>query len=681
MKQVELVVQNPTGLHARPAKVLVNLARQFQSEITLLHKEKRANAKSMVSVLTLGATSGSRITVQASGVDEDDAVARLEAAIRDGLGERAPETAPAAPAAAPAVPEPPVRAAPAHGALRGTPAAPGIALGPVFQYQQVEYPLEVLEEMAQRAQMSLEAAMLRAKQQLEELYHSMLERKMGEEAGIFEAHIELLEDPELAQTVNQRVQAGQSSVRAWKTAIDERAALVAALPDPLLAARGDDLRDVGKRVLRLMLGMRQKTLDSAAGPVIVVAEELSPSETAAFDPRRVLGFVISTGGPTAHIAILARALGLPAVVAADEAILALADGTPAILNGGDGTLLPNPTPQARAEAEQAQAAWLEQRRVSLAQAGLPAVTLDGHTVDVTANAGSAADALEALKKGADGIGLLRTEFLFLQRDSAPGEEEQYQVYRAIAETMKNLPVIVRTLDIGGDKPVAYIRMKPELNPFLGERGIRLCLNRPQLFRDQLRAILRAAPHGNLRIMFPMIADVSEVRRARALIEELRGELNAPPVQIGIMVEIPSAALLADAIAPEVDFFSIGTNDLTQYTLAVDRGHATLAAMHDALHPGVLRLIAMTVEAAHRHGKRADLCGELGSDPAAVPILLGLGLDELSVSIPAVPTVKAQVRALRLADVKPLAQKALACATPQEVRRLAKAFLDGATPAA
>jgi multiphosphoryl transfer protein len=296
-------------------------------------------------------------------------------------------------------------------------------------------------------------------------------------------------------------------------------------------------------------------------------------------------------------------------------------------------------------------------------------------VDVTANVGSIADAAEALNMGADGIGLLRTEFLFLERTTGPSEEEQFTVYRAIAETMNTLPVIVRTLDIGGDKPLPYIHLKPELNPFLGERGIRLCLNRPELFREQLRAILRAAPHGNLRIMFPMVSDIAELRQARALIEELQLELGAPTVEIGIMVEVPSAALMADVFAPEIDFFSIGTNDLTQYTLAMDRGNSALAAKHDGLHPAVLRLIAKTIDAAHKYGKRADICGELGSDAAAVPILLALGMDELSVSIPSVPSVKAQVRSLDLSSWKSVARQALDCSTAQEVRELVRKELE------
>jgi phosphocarrier protein FPr len=362
---------------------------------------------------------------------------------------------------------------------------------------------------------------------------------------------------------------------------------------------------------------------------------------------------------------------LPAIVGADAAILALPAGTPVILDGTEGALTVDPTPEASERAIQAHGVWLEQRRRAQEQAGLPAATLDGRRVDVTGNAGSPANAAEAVKQSADGIGLLRTEFLFLERGVAPDEEEQFTVYRAFAETLKPRPVIVRTMDIGGDKPVAYIHMKPEENPFLGVRGIRLCLQRPDLFREQLRAILRAAAYGNLQIMFPMVSDLAELREARAMVEEERARLDAPRVPVGIMIEVPSAALLADQLAPEVDFFSIGTNDLTQYTLAMDRGHAGLAARQDGLHPAVLRLIHQTVSAAHQHGKRVDLCGELGSDAAAIPILVGLGVDELSVSIPAIPTVKAQVRSLSLAAVQPLARQAMTCASAAEVRELVR----------
>ena len=679
MKQLEIIIHNPTGLHARPAKTLVKLAKQFQSNIKIQHGEKTANAKSMVSVLTLGVTSGNHVTVMVDGEDEETALAEIEAAILSGLGdEKVPDETKTAKtgAVAPSGPEALVETSQhkkysAPGVVQGVAAAPGIAIGPVFHYQQNEIDLS----KASAKESDLRVAIERARQQLRELYLQMLEmdKKLEAEASIFEAHVELLGDPDLFEAVQERLAGGQNALIAWKETIDERAAALAALKDPTLAARADDLQDVGKRVLRLMLGIKDDEVRLPGTPVVVIARELSPSETASFDTRRVLGFGIVEGGPTSHIAILARALGLPAIVGADESILSLADQTKVILNGNDGTLTLDPAPNVLASAHAERERWLEGRRLAKEKSALPAVTLDGHRVDVTANAGSTANAVEAMKMSADGIGLLRTEFLFLERTTAPSEEEQFTVYRDIAETMNGLPVIVRTLDIGGDKPLPYIQLKPELNPFLGERGIRLCLNRPELFREQLRAILRASLYGKLRIMFPMVSEINELRQARAIVEELRKELGTQPVQLGIMIEVPSAALMADAFAPEVDFFSIGTNDLTQYTLAIDRGHPALASMHDGLHPAVLRLIAQTIDAAHKHGKRADICGELGSDPIAIPILLGLGMDELSVSIPSVPTVKAQVRTLNMANLKPLAQKALACSTAQEVRELVKSY--------
>ncbi|CAG1007723.1 PTS system, fructose-specific IIA component,PTS-EI.PTSI, ptsI; phosphotransferase system, enzyme I, PtsI,PTS-HPR.FRUB, fruB, fpr; phosphocarrier protein FPr [Anaerolineales bacterium] len=672
MKQIEIVVQNRTGLHARPAKVLVNLAKKFKSDIHIQYNNKRVNAKSMVSVLTLGAACGSEITLQVDGADEETALAELESAIRAGLGD---DISQAEPKPVPIKVEAPVESPKVDeifepGVIKGVGAAPGIAVGPIFHFKQTVFDLEKLNKLPTENQIGLDEALNCAKVELAELYQQMTEKKLGAEAAIFEAHSELLDDTELTDVIRARISAGEIPAKAWKATIDERAASIAALDDPLLAARADDLRDVGKRVLRLMLGLTEKGATPET-PVVIVARELSPSDTASFDPEHVLGFGIVEGGPTSHIAILARALGLPAIVGVDESMLALEEQTPVILNGNDGTLTVNPAADVLERARQSQRRWLEYRRFAQEQASQPAISQDGQRVDVTANAGSVADAAEALHMGADGIGLLRTEFLFLERTTAPTEDEQFAVYNAIAETMRTLPVIVRTLDIGGDKPLPYIHLKPELNPFLGERGIRLCLNRPELFREQLRAILRAAPSGNLKIMFPMVSDIAELRQSRVLIEELCRELNVQPVQIGIMVEVPSAALMAEIFAPEIDFFSIGTNDLTQYTLAIDRGNSTLASKHDGLHPSVLRLIAHTIESAHKFGKRADICGELGSDSAAVPILLGLGMDELSVSIPSVPTVKAQVRSLTIADWQPLAKQALDCSTAQEVRDLVK----------
>jgi multiphosphoryl transfer protein len=680
MKQIEVTIQNQTGLHARPAKNLVNLAKQYKADIRIQHGTKRANAKSMVSVLTLGAVKGSLVIVTADGEDEEIAISEIETAILEGLGDSVDTTE--------SHPEPIVKPVMVQqekpglidqkdsiNLIQGIPAAPGIAYGPAFQFRRNEIKIDEFVSLPGDGKEILTDAILKAKDQLAGLHQQMLVKNLGSEAAIFEAHIELLEDPDLLEGVRLQLENGQNIIHAWRETIENRSAEIAAINDSTLSARADDLRDVGRRVLQLMLGITDKGVTLPDTPVVVLASDLSPSETVMFDSERVLGFGLVNGGPTSHIAILARALGIPAVVGSDESILSLDDQTLIILNGNDGTLTINPAPEVIQNAEQVRNVWLKKREKAHQQAALPAVTIDGHVVSVTANAGSVADAKKAVGMGADGIGLLRTEFLFLERNTPPTEMEQYEVYRAIIQEMGSLPVILRTLDIGGDKPLPYIQMKPELNPFLGERGIRLCLNRPELFLDQLRAALRSAHSGNLRLMFPMVSDVSEIRQARVIIEELQQELGVPAIEIGIMVEVPSAALMADVIAPEIDFFSIGTNDLTQYTLAMDRVHPALAAKHDGLHPAVLRLIAQTITAAHKFGKRADLCGELGSDPQAIPILVGLGMDELSVSIPSIPLVKAQVRTLKMVEIQPLAQEALACSTAQEVRELVKKYLN------
>jgi phosphocarrier protein FPr len=360
---------------------------------------------------------------------------------------------------------------------------------------------------------------------------------------------------------------------------------------------------------------------------------------------------------------------LPAVVSAGGHILTLGDGPIVILNGDAGTLTLDPSDEEIAQAKSLQQARQKLRHEAQQKATDPAITVDGHQVEIVANIGGVAGAQDAMKSGAEGVGLLRTEFLFLERISPPTEEEQFAVYRDIAKTMEGLPIIVRTLDVGGDKPLPYIKMPEEANPFLGVRGIRLCMAKPEVLREQVKAVLRATEYGKLRIMFPMVSDLSEWHEARALVEEVRAELGVESVEMGIMIEVPSAAVMADVFAEHVDFFSVGTNDLTQYTLAMDRMHPQLAGKSDGLHPAVLRLINTTVEAAHKAGKWVGICGELGADPDAVPILVGLGVDELSVTVPAIPTVKAQVRLLKYEEAQVLAKKALSCGTASEVREL------------
>ncbi|MBK6324879.1 MAG: phosphoenolpyruvate--protein phosphotransferase [Chloroflexi bacterium] len=673
MKEHDLTIHNPTGLHARPAKVFVNTAKQYKSDIRVQHGEKKANAKSLISMLTLGVECGSEIRLIVDGVDEEEALAALVTAVADGLGEdhHAPvETA--VPSTAPANGQ---QATPGNTAvlpanvIKGIPAAPGIAIGPIYHLTHEEITIDETFRGASVEEAALQKALDRARGQLVTLHKQMVQSTSASEAAIFEVHQEILEDPDLLDAVLERIHKQQSAARAWQVTIDGRAKAMAALNDPLLAGRAADIQDVGYRVLRLLMGGDEQQVSLPDHPIILVAADLSPSDTASLDRGKILGFCTAAGGPTAHSAIIARALSLPAIVSAGTAVLDIANLTPVILNGSDGTLTINPDAAAVAQAQAQQQSWQAAMSRAAATAGEPAITQDNHRVEVVANIGGLKDARKAATAGAEGVGLLRTEFLFLERTEAPTELEQFEVYRDVVQALNGQPVIVRTLDIGGDKPLPYISVPPEANPFLGERGIRLCLNRPELLRQQLRAILRAAAFGPLRIMFPMVADLSEWQAARAMVAEIRAELGAPDVEVGIMIEVPSAALMADVFAKEVDFFSIGTNDLTQYTLAMDRMHPSLAGKSDGLHPAVLRLIARTVEAAHANGKWVGVCGELGADPQAVPILVGLGVDELSVSVPSIPSVKAQIRELTLAAAQAIAQEALACGTAVEVREM------------
>lgn len=673
MQQVELAIRNATGLHARPARVFVNTAKQFQSDIRVHHGEKKANAKSLISMLTLGVEQGSDIRIVVDGNDEEEALIALKTAVIEGLGEE-PES-PEAPHEGPSPDEPvPERAEePARGdtdTIRGIAAAPGIAIGPVFQLKPIEVEVEETFTDASEEEDRLQVAIEQAQAQVVALRQRMQQRQANSEADIFDVHLEIMNDPDLLETVLTKIHdERKSAAQAWQSTIDARAAALSEVDDPLLAARAADVHDVGYRVLRLLVGLDDQEDRLPPYPVIVAAHDLTPSDTASLPKDRVLGFCTAVGGPTAHSAIIARALSLPAVVSAGPRVLEMANDSTVILDGDSGTVTLDPDDATLVDARRRQEEWQERLAAAEAAAARPAVTQDGHHVEVVANVGGVEEAEQAREAGAEGVGLLRTEFLFLDRSDGPGEEEQFRVYRDIVLALNDQPVIVRTLDVGGDKPLPYINVPAEDNPFLGERGIRLCLNRPELLQQQVRAILRAAEHGPIRIMFPMVADINELRTAKAIVEDVRGDLDAPRVDIGIMVEVPAAALMADALATEVDFFSIGTNDLTQYTLAIDRQHPVLAGQSDGLHPAVLRLIARTAEAAHDAGKWVGVCGELGADPQAVPVLVGLGVDELSVSVPAVATVKAQIRSLSLEQAQELAQKALTCTTAAEVRQL------------
>lgn len=670
MKQLDITIENPTGLHARPAKYFVKVAKTFKSDIRVLRDGKKANAKSLVSMLTLGVKCGHEIQIVVEGVDEEQALDALIAAIDDNLGEDKDKKG-VCPAPSEALEENAVSLqvdSRTSRVINGISGAPGVIIAPVRQLKRSQIQIEETFAGASVEQTRLQEAIEEARGQLIALKNRMT-KYSAEEADIFDAHLELLDDPELLEQVLAKLETKQSAAQAWQTTIEARAKVISELGDPLLAAREADLHDVSYRVLRCMVGAEDQRLDDVDGPVVVIAHDLSPSETATLDKEKVCGFCTAAGGPTAHSAIIARAMGIPAVVSAGPEVLEIANRTLVIVNGDDGTIVVDPDESTRLQAENAVKRFHRQRKAAEKLATKPAITTDGHRVEIAANIGGLDDARKAAESGAEGVGLLRTEFLFLEREQEPTEEEQFDVYRDIVQVLRGKPVIIRTLDIGGDKPLPYMPMASEQNPFLGERGIRLCINKPELLTSQLRAILRSASFGPLRIMFPMISDLSEFEKVRTIVEAVRSELSAPEVELGVMIEVPSAALTAGALAPVVDFFSIGTNDLTQYTLAIDRMHSKLASRLDGLHPAVLCLIDRVVQAAVKNGKWVGVCGELASDMQAIPLLVGLGVHELSVTVPAVAGVKAKVRSLSLRQAQDLAEKALQCATADQVREL------------
>lgn len=564
--------------------------------------------------------------------------------------------------------------------LRGIAASRGIAIGPVFQFRRTDLRFEQRRVEDPEAEWDrFRAALEVARKQLEEVYARARSETSAEHAAIFQAQALMLDDPELLGAVQAAIDEERLNAEAALVNATERyAQTLEALDDEYLRARAADVRDVARRLLCVLLGVADSPTAGLTVPSVIVARDLTPSDTVLLDKLLVLGFCTAEGGATSHTAILARGLGLPAVVGAGPEVLELPDGTSVILDGTEGVLLVEPDERTISTYRARQIASIAVLKEAQAQAHAPAVTRDGHRVEVVANIGSVEGARAALEAGAEGVGLLRTEFLYLERDHLPGEEEQYEAYRAIVEIFGQRPVILRTLDIGGDKDLPYLRLPSEMNPFLGLRAIRLCLARPDLFRPQLRAALRAGAAGNLKVMFPMVATVEEVRRARGILEACRAELQAEgkavaqQMEVGIMVEVPAAALMADHLAAEVDFFSIGTNDLSQYTLAADRTNAQVADLASAFHPAVLRLVQRVIQAAHEKGKWVGLCGELAGEPLAIPILLGLGLDEFSMNPPAIPIAKQVIRALTMEEAKEVARIALELDSATAVREMVRA---------
>ena len=563
--------------------------------------------------------------------------------------------------------------------LRGIPASDGIAMGPAYVYVQPSLRVPVrTAESAEREFARFLSACEKAHDELQILYDSVKARLGEEAAAIFEAHQMMLLDPTLGQKVRELVDSGDIVENAVVVSSNQLAQMLADMSDELFAARAADVRDIGRRLLRILLGHPDTSLNAVQEACIIIANDLSPSDTTNLEPNLTLGFATAEGGLTSHSAILARTLGIPAIVGLGRSNLqAIVAGTSLALDGKEGLLVVTPT-ETTIETFQRRKlnneSILEVMKVSMHE---EARTLDGLRVEVAANIGDITSAQVAVNHGADGIGLLRTEFLYLEESQPPSEEKQYRAYREIFDVMAGRPIIVRTLDIGGDKPPSYLSFPNETNPFLGWRAIRISLDEPDLFKTQIRAILRAAVGHNVRIMFPMVSDLGELRCAREIIETVEQDLRAESVNfaeevpVGIMVETPAAAVLVDILAQEADFFSLGTNDLTQYTMAVDRGNAKVAALYQSLHPSVLRLIKQTIDAGHAKGKWVGMCGELAGMPKAIPVLLGLGLDEFSMNPHAIPQAKHLIRGLTKERAVEIANDVMSMATVTEIEEYMK----------
>jgi len=681
--QLDLTLHNEHGLHARPAARFVKLANSFKANIqvtNLTTGKGPVAANSMNAVATLGALNNHQIRLLARGEEAAQALDALRQLVEDNFGEQAILERPALPAAEIAAPSESLAEASGASAA-GIPISEGIALAPLFHYRPPlpSIPKNKVDD-PQKEWQRFENALQQTRQAIEQRRRQLTSTLGEAHTAIFEAHLMILEDPNLLQQVRRQIeQEHDNAALAWKKSVDAVAASFRELEDTYLQQRAVDVEDIGSQLLFSLAGKSTTGVIKLEEPVILFAQEITPTETSLLDMSKVLGLLTVGGGPTSHSAILARQMGIPAISGVSLALEEVKDGSLVAMDGATGLIWLDPASELRESLEARRQAWVEEHRRLLAASQALATTRDGRRIEVAANVGSATDAEASVQNGAEGVGLLRTEFLFLSRQTPPSEEEQVAALRQIGEIMGERPVIVRTLDVGGDKEVPYIQLPDEANPFLGVRALRMSLNYPDLFLTQLRAILRAGHGLHFRIMFPMVANVDEVRQARGWLEKahqiLSDEKQAHvwPIETGIMVEIPSAALLSPLLAHEVDFFSIGTNDLTQYTLAAERGNPLLAGLADGLHPAVLRLIADVARASHAAGKWTGICGELGGDPLAVPILVGLGVDELSLNPAGIPRIKAILRALDSTEAKSLAARALEAESAVAVRKLAEVF--------
>ncbi|WP_276917670.1 phosphoenolpyruvate--protein phosphotransferase [Aneurinibacillus aneurinilyticus] len=566
--------------------------------------------------------------------------------------------------------------------VEGIAASAGIAIARAFLLKSPDFHIERKTiGSAKREMVRLAAALEKAKQELESV-KQRAQAKLGEDkAAIFAAHLLVLQDPEFIGPIQNKIREENINVEfAVREVANMYIGMFEQLDNEYMKERAADIRDVTQRLLAHLLGVKLADLQAISEEVIIVAEDVTPSDTAQMDTRYVKGFVTDIGGRTSHSAIMARSLEIPAVVGTKQVTEAVEPNMWIVVDGLDGNVIINPTDEELEAYRKKQAQYEAQRATWAKLVNEKTVTADGVRIELAANIGTPEDIESVLKNGAEGIGLYRTEFLYMGRTQLPSEEEQYNAYKTVLEKMDGKPVVIRTLDIGGDKELPYLNMPKELNPFLGFRAIRLCLEMQDMFRVQLRALLRASMFGNLKIMFPMIATLEEFRQAKQIVEEEKAKLIAEGIsvagriEIGIMVEVPATALLADVFAKEVDFFSIGTNDLIQYTMAADRMNEKVSYLYQPYHPALLRLIDMVIQAAHKEGKWAGMCGEMAGDPVAIPLLLGLGLDEFSMSASSILQARNMMKKLSREELEAHARKAMAMSTGEEAVRYVKQWL-------
>jgi multiphosphoryl transfer protein len=656
-----VVVSLRQGLHARPAALLARRAKAFNAPIALAAHGRTADARSLVAIMALGVRHGDELTVQSSGKDAEQAIE----AIIEGLDEAVRlESAhePAPPAGAPSAAGRVLK----DGELAGVAAVPGFAVGRSTRIERRE--IEVNESGAGIAHERAELG--RAQSNVRSRLERMRAAGGTERHEIIAAHLEFLEDPELNERATHLIGQGKSAGYAWRQATRGSIAALEALDDTRLRERADDLLDIEAHVLLALAGEARPLHLPLPEHAVLIADDLLPSELTALDRRRLVAIALSGGGATSHVAILSAAMEIPMLIGLGAELRKVPDGQTLIVDADNGLLKSKPSSEAVAEAKSQVEARIARTAALRLAAHAECRALDGTRVEVFANLGNVGDAISAVANGAEGCGLLRTEFLFIDRETAPAEDEQLQSYQSIAGALGGRPLILRMMDVGGDKPLRYLPLPHEANPALGLRGVRTALARPDLMRTQLRAALRVKPFGVVRLLIPMVTDTSEILKVRSVIDELSRELGLEGrVTVGAMIETPAAALTAVNLIREVDFLSIGSNDLTQYALAMDRGHPELARRTDAMHPAVLQLIAAAGAAGDIAGKLVAVCGGVAADHAAVPILLGLGVRELSVVPAAIPELKGVIGRLRIAECRDLARRCLQLASAAEVRSL------------